>query len=697
MIKRAEHSGFCFGVRQAIETAEKVIKENGDKKIYSFGPLIHNRSVNDDLQRKGLIITDDLDVPPDGSTVIVRSHGEPKSFYDEAAKRGFDVVDATCPFVARIHRLVSKAFDEGKNIIIVGDRTHPEVDGINGWCGGQAFICESGKDAEGFDQDSAFIVCQTTSKKETLDDVVRTLSDKGVTLEVENTICNATKERQEAALRLAEESDCMIVIGGSNSSNSRKLAEICGKVCKHTYFIENYTDLPLKEVRKYYKIGVAAGASTPEREIKEVITAMSDNTKEVTTMEDVMEDVEASLRLPRSGDIVKGKIDQVNDSEVIVNLGCKKDGILYPNEVSLEEGQTLKDLFKVGDEIEAKVIKTDDNDGGLLLSKKKLEISEHWNEIKEALENKTTIDVKVSRVVKGGVVAFYKEASGFIPLSQLSNRYVESADEFVGQVLPVKVTRVDERRGNRAVFSHRAVLAEERQQKVDEIWETLNEGDIVEGTVMRFTEYGAFIDLGGIDGLLHISEISWGKLRHPSEVLKIGQKVNVKILSMNKEKGKISLGLKQTTPEPWSIIDEKFHVDDIVKGKVVQLKDYGAFVELEPGLDGLVHISEVANKRVNNIGDELTVGQEVTAKILDIEADRKRISLSLKDASGSDNAEEAAEEAPVEAEAPAEEAPVEAEAPAEEAPAEAEAPVEEEAKEEAPVEEEAKEEAPAEE
>ena len=689
VIRRAEHSGFCFGVRQALETAEKTIADSKGGKIYSFGPLIHNRSVNEDLIAKGLVITDDLDVPPEGSTVIVRSHGEPESFYREAERRGFRIVDATCPFVAKIHRLVSEAYKNGKNILIVGDRAHPEVQGINGWCGGSAFICETAQDAEGFDKESAFIVCQTTSKKETLDSITAKLREKGVSLEINNTICNATRVRQEAAAKLASESDCMIVIGGSNSSNSKKLADICGKVCPATYFIENYTELPLKEVRKYCKIGVAAGASTPEREIKEVVTAMSD-TKEVTSMEDVMEDVEASLRLPRSGDIVKGKVDQVNDTEVIVNLGCKKDGILYPNEVSLEEGQTLKDLFKVGDEIEAKVIKTDDNDGGLLLSKKKLEISEHWNEIKEALENKTTIDVKVSRVVKGGVVAFYKEASGFIPLSQLSNRFVESADEFVGQVLPVKVTRVDERRGNRAVFSHRAVLSEEKQQKLDEIWDTLNEGDIVEGTVMRFTEYGAFIDLGGIDGLLHISEISWGKLRHPSEVLEIGQKVNVKILSMNKEKGKISLGLKQTTPEPWSVINEKFHVDDIVTGKVVQLKEYGAFVELDPGLDGLVHISEVANKRVNNISDELTVGQIVSAKILDIDAERKRISLSLKDAAGLENAEaeeaeEApAEEAPVEAEAPVEEAPVE------EAPAEAEAPAEEEAPavaEEAPAEE----------
>ena len=684
MIRIAEHSGFCFGVKQAIETAEKVIRgSSSDGHVYSFGQLIHNKSVNEELKSKGLIITDDFDDIPDGSTVIVRSHGEPESFYTEAEKRGYNIVDATCPFVARIHKLVSDAYKAGKNIIIVGNSTHPEVIGINGWCSGKAFICESSEDARDFDHDSAFIVCQTTSKRETFEEIVSMLEQKGVKCEINNTICNATRERQEAAADLARESDCMIVIGGSNSSNSRKLAEICSKECENTYFIENSSDLPLKEVRKYCKIGVAAGASTPEREIKEVITAMSD-TKEVTSMEDVMEDVEASLRLPRSGDIVKGKVDQVNDSEVIVNLGCKKDGILYPNEVSMEDGQTLTDLFKVGDEIEAKVIKTDDNDGGLLLSKKKLEISEHWNEIKEALENKSTIEVKVSRVVKGGVVAYYKEASGFIPVSQLSNRFVTNPEEFLGQVLTVKVTRVDERRGNRAVFSHRAVLQEEKQKKIDEIWDTLNVGDVVEGTVMRFANYGAFVDLGGIDGLLHISEISWGKINHPSEALEIGQKLDLKILDKNREKERISLGLKQITPEPWTIIDEKYHVGDIVTGKVVQLKEYGAFVEVEPGLDGLCHISEVANKRVENINEELTPGQVVQAKILEINSEKKRISLSIKEAMDLDADKAEAEEAPAE-EAPAE-APVE-EAPAEEA-APAEAPVEEAPVEEAPAEEE---------
>ncbi len=355
---------------------------------------------------------------------------------------------------------------------------------------------------------------------------------------------------------------------------------------------------------------------------------MSENITEMNMM-DLMDDIEKSLRLPRIGETVNGKVHQVTDKEIIVNMGCKKDGVIPKEEVTLEGDQKLTDLFKEGDEIQAKVIKTDDGDGVILLSKKKLEVNEHWNEIVEALENKSIINVKVVKQVNGGVIAAYKEVSGFIPLSQLSDKYVENAEEFIGQELPVRVTRVDQKRG-RAVFSHKIILTEEKEQRMKEVWDKLQVGDIVEGTVMRFTDYGAFVDLGGIDGLLHISEISWGKLKHPQEVLSIGDKVKVKILSMNDEKGKISLGLKQTTPEPWSVINEKYQIGQVVTGKVVQIKEYGAFVELEPGLDGLVHISEVAHKRVNDIADELTVGQTVDAKILDIDTERKRISLSIK-------------------------------------------------------------------
>ena len=355
---------------------------------------------------------------------------------------------------------------------------------------------------------------------------------------------------------------------------------------------------------------------------------MSENITEMNMM-DLMDDIEKSLRLPRIGETVNGKVHQVTDKEIIVNMGCKKDGVIPKEEVTLEGDQKLTDLFKEGDEIQAKVIKTDDGDGVILLSKKKLEVNEHWNEIVEALENKSIINVKVVKQVNGGVIAAYKEVSGFIPLSQLSDKYVENAEEFIGQELPVRVTRVDQKRG-RAVFSHKIILTEEKEKRMKEVWDKLQVGDIVEGTVMRFTDYGAFVDLGGIYGLLHISEISWGKLKHPQEVLSIGDKVKVKILSMNDEKGKISLGLKQTTPEPWSVINEKYQIGQVVSGKVVQIKEYGAFVELEPGLDGLVHISEVAHKRVNDIADELTVGQTVDAKILDIDTERKRISLSIK-------------------------------------------------------------------
>lgn len=630
-IIRAKNSGFCFGVKRAMEKTDEQIEKNQNKRIFTCGPLIHNPNVIQDLERRGVGIIYNASEANKGDIVIVRSHGEKKAFFDEALSQGLEVIDATCPFVNKIHHLVYEAHLQKKNIVIVGDEKHPEVIGINGWCEDSAIILDSEEKAETLNVSPVFLVCQTTIKKELLDKIIEVFNRNRIEVEINNTICNATKERQEACAELSKKVEAMVIIGGKNSSNTRKLYEISKNNCKYSYFVENIQDLPLKELEKCNKIGVAAGASTPECVIKEVIANMSEIiTNEKNSMADFMDEIDASLRLPRTGEIVDGKVHQVTEKEIIVNMGCKKDGILPAEEVTLEEGQTLIDLFKEGDDIQAKVIKTDDGDGGILLSKKKLEINEHWNEINEALENKSVIEVKVTRQVNGGVIAAYKEVTGFIPLSQLSDKYVENADEFMGQTLAVKVTRVDQKRG-RVVFSHKAVLNEERQQKISAIWESLHVDDIVEGTVMRFTDYGAFIDLGGIDGLLHISEISWGKLKHPQEVLEIGETVKVKILSMNEEKGKISLGLKQTMPEPWSVINEKYEVGQVVSGKVVQIQNYGAFVELEPGLDGLVHISEVAHKRVTNIADELSIGQEVNAKILEIDTERKRISLSIKE------------------------------------------------------------------
>ncbi len=631
----AENSGFCFGVRQAIEkTQEQIkIKEEGAAQgnIYTCGPLIHNSLVTDDLKRQGVNIIENPEQAKAGDVVIVRSHGEAKSFFDKVECTGAKVVDATCPFVKKIHLLVEKAYSDGSKILIIGDREHPEVIGINGWCDNSAVIVNSGEEADAVEEDNLFIVCQTTIKKELLDEVVCVLKKKGVSFKVNNTICNATTHRQKSCRELAEKCEAMVVIGGKDSSNTRKLFQISKKVCKNTYFVEKIEDLPLHQIKKYNKIGIAAGASTPECVIKEVIATMSEHITEMNEMNmmDLMDDIEKSLRLPRIGEAVNGKVHQVTEKEIIVNMGCKKDGVIPREEVTLEGDQKLTDLFKEGDEIQAKVVKTDDGDGVIILSKKKLEVNAHWNEINDALENKSIINVKVVKQVNGGVIAAYKEVSGFIPLSQLSDKFVENAEDFIGQELAVRVTRVDQKRG-RAVFSHKVILAEEKQKKIEEIWNSLNVDDIVEGKVMRFTDYGAFVDLGGIDGLLHISEISWGKLKHPQEVLQIGDTVKVKILSMNAEKGKISLGLKQTMPEPWSVIEENYQVGQVVTGKVVQIKEYGAFVELEPGLDGLVHISEVAHKRVTDINEELTVGQTVDAKILEIDTERKRISLSIK-------------------------------------------------------------------
>ncbi len=642
-IIRANNSGFCFGVKKAIEKTENEINKKGEPNkafdkhaIYTVGQLIHNMQVIESLEAQGVKVIDSIKEAGEGDTVIVRSHGEPKSFYNAADDREVNIVDATCPFVSRIHELVEEAFKENKKIIIVGDKSHQEVIATNGWCGNQATIINSVEEAKEIKRGDFFLVCQTTIRRELLDDIVEVLTANGVKLTVRNTICSATRLRQESCKELSKIVDAMVVIGGKNSSNTKKLYEIAQKNCKHSYFVQNINNLPLKELQKYNRIGVAAGASTPESIIEEVIANMSEtieknNVVESTdeSMADFMDEIDASLRLPRNGEVVDGTVHQVTEKEVIVNLGCKKDGILPVEEVTLEEGKTLTDEFKPGDEVQAKVVKTDDGDGSILLSKKKLEISKHWADINEAHESKAVLNVKVIRAVNGGVIAAYKEVTGFIPMSQLSDRYVESAEEFIGKSFDIRVTRVDPRR-NRAVFSHKSVLMEQKQQQIAEIWEKLKVGDIVDGTVMRFTDYGAFVDIGGLDGLLHISEISWGKLKHPQEVLKIGETLKVKVISMNQEKGKISLGLKQITPEPWSVIGDKYVVGAIVTGKVVQIKEYGAFVELEPGLDGLVHISEVAHKRVADIADELQLGQQVETKILDIDTERKRISLSIK-------------------------------------------------------------------
>ena len=651
----AEHSGFCFGVNRAIDMAfSEAEKKDRQGRLFTCGYLIHNKDVVNKLESMGVSMIASLDEAEYGDTVIVRSHGEPREFYVKAAEKGIRLVDTTCVFVKKIHDIVSKAHEEGIPVVLIGDREHQEVKATNGWCGYSAIVIgdpvEAKAAVEQLKGSEPIVVCQTTIKEELLNGVLAVFEEAGIDCNIHNTICNATRERQESCAKLASQVDAMIVIGDLQSSNSRKLFEIAKKNNKNSIFIENANNKQLNRLTKSNRIGCIAGASTPEWIIKEVISHMSENVNksmEQNPMMDFMDDIEKSLRLPKPGDIVDGKIDQVMSDAVIVNMGCKKDGILRSDEVALEEGQTLGDLYKVGDEIKAKVIKSDDGEGGIMLSTKRLVAVENYAELEEAMENRENITVTLTRAVNGGVIAAYKEITGFIPMSQLSDRYVENAEEFLGQTFDVRVIRVDTKR-NRAVFSRKAILVDEKRKAVAEIWENLNVGDIVEGKVMRFTDYGAFVDIGGVDGLLHISEISWGKLKHPEEVLKIGDIINVKILSLNEEKGKISLGLKQTQPEPWTLVGEKYQVGDVLEGKVVQIKEYGAFVELEAGLDGLVHISEIANKRVENVFDELKVGEIVNVKIMEIDPDKRRISLSIKATLPEEPAAEETAETPAE-------------------------------------------------
>lgn len=386
-IIRADHSGFCFGVREAIEKAEKAAEQRKGK-IYSYGPLIHNKQVIEHLEKKGIHVIFSPEEAEEGESVIIRSHGVGKNVYEIAEQRKLELLDATCPFVARIHELVRAAWERGEQVVIVGDENHPEVQGINGWCENSAIIIGNTNNIPVIEKQQLFVVAQTTIQRSLFDEVLAALEQRGKILSVNNTICSATANRQKSCRETAQKVDLMLVLGDKKSSNTKKLYDISKKYCNNTYFVENITDLPLKEVEKCNRIGIAAGASTPECLIKEVIANMSENTlenNEMNSMDALMDEIEKSLRLPRSGEIVTGKIHQVTEKEIIVNLGCKKDGIIPSDEITVEGDQKLTDLYQEGDEIQAKVVKTDDGDGSILLSKKKLEIGEHWDEINQAL------------------------------------------------------------------------------------------------------------------------------------------------------------------------------------------------------------------------------------------------------------------------------------------------------------------------
>lgn len=621
----AKSAGFCFGVKRAVDYA---YSKAGQDNIYTYGPIIHNKEVTGDLAEKGVHVTENLDEVSEGE-IIIRSHGVPPEVYSAIEKRGLKYTDCTCPFVKKIHNIVRESYNKGKAVIIVGNKSHPEIIGINGWCNNTAIIVNSLEEAQNTELDSNknyALVVQTTFQTDVFESIVQCLNEKSDNIEIFRTICSATGDRQKEAVEIAKIADQMIVLGDKNSSNTRKLYEISKKYCKNVYLCERICDLELQKLKKNGTMGITAGASTPSVIIKEAVNAMSE--MENKSFEEMLDD---SLVTLRTGQIVKGTVISVSDAgEVSVNLGYKSDGIIARSEFSDDESVNPADVVKPGDEIEVFVIRVNDGDGNVQLSKKKVDADKNYAVIEEAFNNGTTVKGKVTEQVKGGLIAMVNGARVFVPSSQISNRYVEDLSAFIGNEYEFEVLEFD-RSKRRIVVGRKALVQKEIDTKRAEVFASLHVGDRIQGKVSRIVDFGAFVDIGGVDGLIHISEMSWGRVKKVTDVLSVGDEVTVTVLDVNPEKGKISLSLKDLNADPWKDAATKYAVGNVVTGKVVRMVPFGAFVELEEGVDGLVHISQIAYKHVEKPEDELTIGQEIQAKVTELDLEAKKISLSIKE------------------------------------------------------------------
>lgn len=636
-----KNAGFCFGVERAIDKVFQLINSNSQMNIYTFGPLIHNNDVIKILKERNINTITDLETIKDEDCLIVlRAHGVSKDIYDYLYINNIKFKDYTCPYVINIHKIVKKHYEEDYSIIIVGNKNHPEVIGINGWCNNTANIIDNEKVVDKLpNYDKICLVAQTTITKELWDSVVYDISNKYHNCAIFNTICKATEERQKSASDLAKVVDCMIVIGSKKSSNTCNLYEICSKNCKNVYHIENMAGLPLDNVKYYNKIGITAGASTPNWIIKEVITRMDEQTMQ--NQEQMMEEYEKSMKTLYTGDTVTGTVIMVTDEEVMVNIGYKSDGIIKKDDFTWEVDMSLKDAIKDGDEIEVKVVNINDGEGNVVLSKKMVDADKNWYKIEYAYNEKTPLEGYVKNIVKGGGIVEVFGIRAFMPASQFELRYTDDLSGFVNTKVKGMVLEYDKEK-RKVVLSRKECLKIEKSKLEAETWDKIEEGQKIQGEVKRLADFGAFVDIGGVDGLIHISELSWNRVKHPSEIVKEGQKVEVVVLSLDRDKRKISLGLKQITPDPWTLVSEKYNIGDIIEVKVLRLADFGAFVEVESGVDGLVHISQIADRRISKPAEVLEIGQKINAKIMDVKAEEKKISLSIKEAAYAENVEEEA-------------------------------------------------------
>ena len=628
----ADKSGFCFGVERAVTEAVNARKKF-KKDIYTLGPLIHNSDVVNNLKEKGIypIELDKIYNLEENDVVVIRSHGVAKYILDFLENRKINVVNATCPYVSNIQKKVEKYYKLGYSILIVGDINHPEVLGINGWCENTGIISKNGVDLDELPL-KICIVSQTTEKQSNWEKVLNIVAKKCKEFIAFNTICSATEFRQKAAERISKKVDMMVVIGGKNSSNTTKLYEICKNNCNNTIHVENSGEIPdnIIKTNKIKTIGVTAGASTPNWIIKEAVLKMSDDKNlELNEQLSYMDKNDTQVIL---GEKIKGVVISVNSKEVFLNIGYKSDGILPKSEVTREDGANLEELIGVGDELDVKVIRRQNEDGYVVLSELELDRENAYKELEDSSINKTSLKVTVKEDVNGGLVANYKGARVFIPASHVELYHVNDLSQYLDKELEVNIIEFkQERKGTRVVASRREILRLEREKREEETWNKLEKDTVVEGEVRRLTDFGAFVDVQGVDGLLHVSELSWGRVNKPGDVLKIGDKIQVYILDINKEKKKLSLSLKKLMEDPWNNVDIKYPVGSVVLGKVVRFANFGAFVELEPGVDALVHISQISHKRIDKPGDALEIGQEIKAKILEVNKENEKIALSIKE------------------------------------------------------------------
>jgi len=668
----AEHAGFCFGVKRAVDAVYENIGKY--ERIYTYGPLIHNEAVVERLKQAGAPYVNALDEISDGehTAVVIRSHGVPPEVFESIKSRDFVVIDATCPFVRRIQKKAMEADEEGRSVVIVGKADHPEVIGINGWANNHAtIIADETEVGNLIGLHNPIVMAQTTIAHTVWETTISAVLKLYPDAECFMSICETTLQRQREAVDLAQKCDKIIVVGGKNSSNTQKLYQICKKYCENVTLIEDSAQVSLEKINFDDIIGIVAGASTPDWMITEVENRMSEVDKTPAVAEPVMDaeesvsgveqpeeptlaeqkevkedgqDVDAAVlgdedflkeldktfATIKRGQVITGTVVQVSDDDISLNIAYKSDGIIPKSELPIESDQSPKDVYSVGDEVEAQVVSMNDGEGRVKLSLKRMQDKIKWQEFLETHEENKVYDAKIFRAVKGGVIAKVNGYEAFIPVSHLSLKFVEDVKEFVGKEVKVNIIDINKDK-RRLVASLKALLIKEAKQKKAELIESFEKNQKITGKIKKLTDFGAFIDIGGVDGLLHVADISWNKVKHPSDVLTEGESIEVLVLNTDPKRKRISLGLKQLQEKPWDAAAKKYLVGSTIKGKVVRITDFGAFISLEPGIDGLVHISQVANRRVERVEDELRLGDEIEAKVMEVKPGERKISLSIRE------------------------------------------------------------------